>query len=91
MPFSIEETEMLRSLAFALPPSQRASFLTIVADKLAALPLAARGVGMVYRVASETQKDFLRSGPIAVGKVTKYSRSQQPSRQGRRGLIRCGD
>jgi hypothetical protein len=84
MPFSDDETDLLRSLAYALPPSQRTSFLKIVSDRLNALPSAARGVGMVYRVASEAQRDFLKSGPVATGKVWKYERSQQPRRQGRR-------
>jgi hypothetical protein len=67
----------------SLPPSVRDAFLKLIANRLSGYPEQARGVGLVYRIAAEVQRDFLKAGPIAVGR--KYSRSQ-PLRQGQRRL-----
>jgi hypothetical protein len=56
----------------ALPLAARNGFLQLVASKLAAYPPGARGPGLLHRVAAEAQREFLRSGPIAVG--GKYGR-----------------
>jgi len=67
--FTDEEMESLTTLASALPPASRDGFLQLVAGKLSAYPLEARGPGLVHRVAAEAQRDFLN---IAVGAGGKY-------------------
>jgi hypothetical protein len=79
--FSDEELDLLSTLASALPPSVRGDFLEIVSRKLGSYPQEMRGVGLLHRIAAETQRDFIKA-PVAVG-VDKYGRAQ-PQRQGRR-------
>jgi len=67
--FTDEELHSLTALASALPPWARDGFLQMVADKLLAYPLEARGPGLVHRVAAEAQRDFLKT---AVGVGGKY-------------------
>ncbi|HEY2534838.1 MAG TPA: hypothetical protein VGJ20_44195 [Xanthobacteraceae bacterium] len=69
MPFSFsdEETYMLSTLSTALPPALRDGFLQLVANKLATYAPEARGIGLVYRLAVEVQRDFLKGGFAAVG------------------------
>ena len=67
--FTDEELNSLTTLAAALPPWARDSFLQAVAGKLSAYPLEARGPGLVHRVAVEAQRDFLK---VAVGAGGKY-------------------
>jgi hypothetical protein len=55
----------------ALPPAARDGFLQLVAGKLSAYPPEARGPGLVHRLATEAQRDFLK---VAVGVGGKYSR-----------------
>jgi hypothetical protein len=80
--FTCEELDTISALASPLPPSVRDAFLQLIANRLAGYPEQARGVRLVYRIAAEAQRDFLKAGPVAIG--GKYSRSSQPLRQGRR-------
>ena len=82
--FSDEEMNAITALASALPRHVRAEFLQHIAAKLSEHPV--RGVGLVYRLAVEVQRDLLRGGLVAVGvsaKSGKYGRAQS-LRQGRR-------
>jgi hypothetical protein len=69
--FTDEELDSLTTLAAALPPAARDGFLQLVAAKLSAHPPEARGPGLVHRLATEAQRDFLR---VAVGGGGKYGR-----------------
>jgi hypothetical protein len=71
------------ALASALPPSARDAFLQLIANRLSGYPPELRGPGLVYRIAATAQRDFLKTGPVAVGGGGKYGRAQ-PLRQGRR-------
>jgi hypothetical protein len=79
--FSDEEMNSITTLASALPPSTRGEFLQLVANKLSEHPV--RGDVLVYRVAVQVQRDFLRGGAIAVGvsKPGKYGRSPRERRR----------
>jgi hypothetical protein len=84
--FSDEELNAITTLAAVLPHNMRSEFLQRVANKLSEYPPQGRGAGLVYRLAVEVQRDFLRGGLIAVGvgaKSGKYGRAQS-LRQGRR-------
>jgi hypothetical protein len=65
--FTEEEMNSITALASALPPVARGDFLQLVANKLSGYPPQGRGAGLVYRLAVEAQRDFLRGGLIAVG------------------------
>ena len=80
--FSDEELDLISTLASALPPSVRSDFLEIVSRKLGSYPQEMRGIGLLHRIAAEAQRDFVKTGPVAVG-IDKYGRSQ-PQRQSRR-------
>ena len=83
--FTDEEMNSITAVALPLPPAARGDFLQLVANKLSGYPLQGRGAGLVYRLAVEVQRDFLRGGLIAVGvgkKSGKYGRS--PRRERRR-------
>jgi hypothetical protein len=67
--FTCEELDAINALASPLPPSVRDAFLQLITNRLAGYPEQARGVGLVYRIAAEVQRDFLRSGPITVGGI----------------------
>jgi hypothetical protein len=67
--FTDEELHSLTALASALPPVARSGFLQLVADRLSAFAPEARGPGLVHRLATEAQRDFLK---IAVGAGGKY-------------------
>jgi hypothetical protein len=67
--FTDEEMNSITALASALPRASRDGFLQLVADKLSSYPPQARGPGLVYRLATEAQRDFLK---IAVGAGGKY-------------------
>ena len=73
--FTDEELNSLTTLASALPPWARDGFLQTVAGKLSAYPPEARGPGLVHRLATEAQRDFLR---VAVGSGGKYGRPHYP-------------
>jgi hypothetical protein len=45
-----------------------------LASQLSAYPPHARGPGLVHRLGVEAQRQFLRSGPVAVGAGGKYGR-----------------
>ena len=57
----------IAALASALPPASRDGFLRQLAGKLGGYPPEARGPGLVYRIAAEVQRDFLKGGLAAVG------------------------
>jgi len=63
--------DSLTTLGSALPPSARDGFPQLVANKLSGFPPGARGTGLVHRLATEAQRDFLK---VAVGVGGKYSR-----------------
>jgi len=67
--FTDEEMNSITALASALPPVARDGFLQMVAGKLSAYPPEARGPGLVHRLATEAQRDFLK---VAVGVGGKY-------------------
>jgi hypothetical protein len=67
--FTDEEMDSLTALASALPRAARDSFLQMVAGKLSAYPPEARGPGLVHRLATEAQRNFLN---VAVGSGGKY-------------------
>ena len=69
--FTDEELDSISALASALPPSSRDGFLRLVANKIAGYPEAARGPGLVHRLATEAQRGFLN---VAVGRHGKYGR-----------------
>ena len=69
--FTDEEMDLLAALAVALSPAARDGFLQVVASKLAAYPPEARRPGLLYRLAAESQRDFLK---VAVGGGGKYGR-----------------
>jgi hypothetical protein len=69
--FTDEEMESLTTLASALPPASRDGFLQMVAGKFSAYPPEARGPGLVHRLATDAQRDFLR---VAVGSGGKFGR-----------------
>jgi hypothetical protein len=80
--FSAEEIDLLTTLASALQPAVRGTFLTIVGNALAAYPPEARGPGLLHRIAAAAQREFV-SAPVAIGTGGKHGRSQ-PQRHDRR-------
>jgi hypothetical protein len=72
--FTDEEMDSISALASALPSFTRARFLQQLASQLALYPPQARGPGLVHRLGVEAQRQFLRSGPVAVGAGGKYGR-----------------
>jgi hypothetical protein len=81
--FTCEEMDTISALASALPRSVRGAFLQLIASRLGGYPPELRGPGLVYRIAAEAQRDFLKAGPVAIGGGGKYGRAQ-PLLQGRR-------
>jgi hypothetical protein len=73
--FTDEEIDLLSALASALPPSVRGAFLEIVSKKLGAYPPEAHGPGLLHRIATEAQRDFVLAGPVAVGTGGKHGRT----------------
>jgi hypothetical protein len=55
-------------VAEPLPRPHRGAFLEAVTARLATYRSDAIGLGSLHRVAREVQHDFLKSGPIAVGR-----------------------
>lgn len=76
MPFSFsdEEMETLSTLASALPPAIRDGFVQLVAAKLSDYPPRALGPGLLYRLAVEVRRNFLKGGVVAVGRGGKHGR-----------------
>jgi hypothetical protein len=66
--FTDEEINSISALASALPLFTRGRFLQWLASQLSAsYPPHVRGPGLVYRLAVEVERDFLRGGSAAVG------------------------
>jgi hypothetical protein len=76
MPFSFSDDEMetLTTLASGLPPAVRDGFVQLVAAKLSDYPPQALGPGLLYRLAVEVRRNFLKGGVVAVGRGGKYGR-----------------
>jgi hypothetical protein len=70
--------EEIITLASALPPTERRSFFELVAERVAVYPPLSRGPGLVYRLAVEAQREFLKSVEVARGKYTRQDRNRQP-------------
>jgi hypothetical protein len=71
--FTNEELNSITALASALPPSARVEFMRTVAGQLAAHPSQARGAGLVHRIATQAQRDFLN---VAVGATRSARRGK---------------
>jgi hypothetical protein len=80
MPFGFtdEELSSITALTSALPPSTRDGFLEMVAERIAGYPASARGPGLVYRLAVEAQREFLKLKDVAVGKTKPLRLRQRP-------------
>ena len=70
--FSAEELSSITTLASALPPTERRSSLELVAERITRYPPMARGPGLVYRLAVEAQREFLKSNEVARGKYAQH-------------------
>jgi hypothetical protein len=67
--FTDDEIDSLTALAATMPPAARDRFVQLVAARLPAYPPQARGPGLVHRLASELQREFIN---VAVGAGGKY-------------------
>lgn len=76
--FTDEELSSITALTSALPPSARGGFLQMVAERIAGYPSSARGPGLVYRIAVEAQREFLKLKDVAVGKSQPLRLRQRP-------------